>query len=163
MRMLTNFINRGGKGLSASRQRELERAKNLLRKPWKRRRLANIKRQLDQPTAICSAGFFCSFLDNCPSGALMNRHMLGLVAPDEVLWCLPRSVMDLPFEGCVGRDLLDDDSSHPAGGRIPPHVIADLERLRHCDLLKTPLRSLSALWPACRETGLLGTMRFESV
>lgn len=32
MRMLTYFINRGGKGLSASRKRELERAKALLSK-----------------------------------------------------------------------------------------------------------------------------------
>jgi tRNA(adenine34) deaminase len=32
MRMLTYFINRGGKGLSASRRRELERAKKLLHK-----------------------------------------------------------------------------------------------------------------------------------
>lgn len=31
MRMLTYFINRGGKGLSAARRRELERAKKLLR------------------------------------------------------------------------------------------------------------------------------------
>ena len=30
MRMLTYFLNRGGKGLSASRRRELERAKTLL-------------------------------------------------------------------------------------------------------------------------------------
>jgi tRNA(adenine34) deaminase len=30
MRMLTYFINRGGKGLSASRKAELERAKKLL-------------------------------------------------------------------------------------------------------------------------------------
>lgn len=30
MRMLTYFINRGGKGLSASRKQELERAKHLL-------------------------------------------------------------------------------------------------------------------------------------
>jgi hypothetical protein len=32
MRMLTYFINRGGKGLSASRKTELERAKALLSK-----------------------------------------------------------------------------------------------------------------------------------
>jgi len=32
MRMLTYFINRGGKGLSASRKAELERAKKLLSK-----------------------------------------------------------------------------------------------------------------------------------
>ncbi len=32
MRMLTYFINRGGKGLSASRRRELEKAKELLSK-----------------------------------------------------------------------------------------------------------------------------------
>ncbi|HUJ94725.1 MAG TPA: DUF3175 domain-containing protein [Terriglobales bacterium] len=32
MRMLTYFINRGGKGLSASRRRELEKAKKLLSK-----------------------------------------------------------------------------------------------------------------------------------
>jgi Protein of unknown function (DUF3175) len=31
MRMLTYFINRGGKGLSGARRRELERAKKLLR------------------------------------------------------------------------------------------------------------------------------------
>lgn len=30
MRMLTYFINRGGKGLSATRRRELEKAKKLL-------------------------------------------------------------------------------------------------------------------------------------
>jgi tRNA(adenine34) deaminase len=30
MRMLTYFINRAGKGLSATRRRELERAKKLL-------------------------------------------------------------------------------------------------------------------------------------
>jgi len=30
MRMLTYFLNRGGKGLSATRRRELERAKRLL-------------------------------------------------------------------------------------------------------------------------------------
>ncbi|MGB7356325.1 MAG: DUF3175 domain-containing protein [Acidobacteriaceae bacterium] len=30
MRMLTYFLNRGGKGLSAARRRELERAKKLL-------------------------------------------------------------------------------------------------------------------------------------
>jgi len=30
MRMLTYFINRGGEGLSASRKRELEKAKRLL-------------------------------------------------------------------------------------------------------------------------------------
>ncbi len=30
MRMLTYFINRAGKGLSATRRRELERAKELL-------------------------------------------------------------------------------------------------------------------------------------
>ena len=30
MRMLTYFLNRGGKGLSASRKKELERAKKLL-------------------------------------------------------------------------------------------------------------------------------------
>ncbi|MGC2621122.1 MAG: DUF3175 domain-containing protein [Acidobacteriaceae bacterium] len=30
MRMLTYFINRGGKGLSATRRKELERAKRLL-------------------------------------------------------------------------------------------------------------------------------------
>ncbi len=32
MRMLTYFINRGGKGLSGSRRRELEKAKRLLSK-----------------------------------------------------------------------------------------------------------------------------------
>ena len=32
MRMLTYFINRGGKGLSATRRRELEKAKEMLHK-----------------------------------------------------------------------------------------------------------------------------------
>lgn len=36
MRMLTYFINRGGRGLSASRRAELERAKSLLSKRVKR-------------------------------------------------------------------------------------------------------------------------------
>jgi hypothetical protein len=38
MRMLTYFINRGGKGLSASRRAELERAKSLLSKRLRARR-----------------------------------------------------------------------------------------------------------------------------
>ena len=38
MRMLTYFINRGGKGLSASRRAELEKAKALLSKRLKARR-----------------------------------------------------------------------------------------------------------------------------
>src|SRR5690242_12305061 len=36
MRMLTYFINRGGRGLSRSRKRELERAKSLLSKRTRR-------------------------------------------------------------------------------------------------------------------------------
>ncbi len=38
MRMLTYFINRAGKGLSASRRSELERAKSLLSKRLRKRR-----------------------------------------------------------------------------------------------------------------------------
>ena len=38
MRMLTYFINRGGKGLTASRRAELERAKSLLSKRLQARR-----------------------------------------------------------------------------------------------------------------------------
>lgn len=38
MRMLTYFINRGGKGLSATRRRELEKAKKLLSEKIKRER-----------------------------------------------------------------------------------------------------------------------------
>jgi len=40
MRMLTYFINRAGKGLSASRRRELEQAKKLLSE-----RIARSKKQ----------------------------------------------------------------------------------------------------------------------
>jgi hypothetical protein len=40
MRMLTYFINRGGRGLSASRRRELERAKKLLSERVQRARAA---------------------------------------------------------------------------------------------------------------------------
>jgi len=43
MRMLMYFINRGGKGLSAARRRELEKAKGLLSKrieQEKKRRVA---------------------------------------------------------------------------------------------------------------------------
>ena len=38
MRMLTYFINRGGRGLSAARRRELEKAKALLSKRVERER-----------------------------------------------------------------------------------------------------------------------------
>jgi hypothetical protein len=38
MRMLTYFINRGGKGLSASRRAELERAKRLLSERIRRKK-----------------------------------------------------------------------------------------------------------------------------
>ena len=38
MRMLTYYINRGGKGLSASRRKELEKAKELLSKKVKEAR-----------------------------------------------------------------------------------------------------------------------------
>jgi hypothetical protein len=38
MRMLTYFINRGGRGLSASRRAELEKAKSLLSKRVERAR-----------------------------------------------------------------------------------------------------------------------------
>ncbi len=40
MRMLTYFINRGGKGLSASRKKELERAKKLLHERIEKERKA---------------------------------------------------------------------------------------------------------------------------
>jgi hypothetical protein len=40
MRMLTYFINRAGRGLSASRRRELEKAKELLHKRIERDRAA---------------------------------------------------------------------------------------------------------------------------
>ena len=40
MRMLTYFINRGGKNLSRSQRAVLERAKSLLKKRMKRRRRA---------------------------------------------------------------------------------------------------------------------------
>ena len=39
MRMLTYFINRGGRGLSASRRRELEKAKSLLSERVRRARV----------------------------------------------------------------------------------------------------------------------------
>ena len=44
MRMLTYFINRGGRGLSGARRAELERAKRLLSK-----RIARAKRQKKAP------------------------------------------------------------------------------------------------------------------
>ena len=40
MRMLTYFINRGGRGLSASRRRELERARKLLSEGVRKSRAA---------------------------------------------------------------------------------------------------------------------------
>ena len=43
MRMLTYFINRGGRGLSASRRTELERAKSLLSKRIRESRPARKK------------------------------------------------------------------------------------------------------------------------
>ena len=44
MRMLTFFINRAGKNLSATRQKELARAKNLLSRRIKRQRQQTSKR-----------------------------------------------------------------------------------------------------------------------
>jgi len=41
LRMLTYFINRGGKGLSASRRAELEKAKRLLSKRIQREKTRN--------------------------------------------------------------------------------------------------------------------------
>jgi hypothetical protein len=41
MRMLTYFINRGGRGLSATRKKELEKAKDLLSKRIEREKHAN--------------------------------------------------------------------------------------------------------------------------
>jgi tRNA(adenine34) deaminase len=41
MRMLTYFINRAGKGLSATRRRELEKAKTLLSKKIERQKKKN--------------------------------------------------------------------------------------------------------------------------
>ena len=43
MRMLTYFINRAGKGLSATRRRELEKAKTLLSKRIKEQKAGNRK------------------------------------------------------------------------------------------------------------------------
>src|ERR1700741_669954 len=45
MRMLTYFINRAGRGLSASRRRELERAKSLLSQRIQRSRSASARKQ----------------------------------------------------------------------------------------------------------------------
>ena len=43
MRMLTYFINRAGKGLSATRRRELEKAKTLLSRTIKERKNSQTK------------------------------------------------------------------------------------------------------------------------
>jgi hypothetical protein len=45
MRMLTFFINRAGEGLSASRRRELEKAKTLLSRRVQRERAAREKKK----------------------------------------------------------------------------------------------------------------------
>src|SRR5256714_10393471 len=45
MRMLTYFINRGGRGLSASRRAELQRAKHLLSKRIARQRATRQKKR----------------------------------------------------------------------------------------------------------------------
>ena len=45
MRMLTYFINRGGRGLSASRRAELQRAKRLLSKRIARQRATRQKKR----------------------------------------------------------------------------------------------------------------------
>ena len=45
MRMLTYFLNRGGRGLSASRRAELERAKALLSKRIKEEKARNGKKR----------------------------------------------------------------------------------------------------------------------
>ena len=45
MRMLTYFMNRGGRGLSASRRAELERAKTLLSKRVERERKSRTRKR----------------------------------------------------------------------------------------------------------------------
>lgn len=62
----------------------------------------------------------------------MDRDMIGCVALDQVLRRLPGRTVHVSFESGVGSDFLDDDSTDPAGLRVPPHVITYAERFRHC-------------------------------
>jgi hypothetical protein len=71
----------------------------------------------------------------------VDRHVVGLVAPDEILRLVFRGMMDVALEGNVRSDFLENDAPNPAGFRIPRYVIAPLERLRQFDL---PLADLNA-------------------
>lgn len=62
----------------------------------------------------------------------MDRNMIRFVALDQVLRRLPGRMVHVFFESGVGSDFLDDDSTDPAGLRVPPHVITYAEGFRHC-------------------------------
>ena len=62
----------------------------------------------------------------------MDRNMIRFVALDQILRHMPGRMVQVPFESGVRSDSLDDDSTDPAGLRVPSHVITYAEGFRHC-------------------------------
>ena len=71
---------------------------------------------------------FCHRADQPQSGTLMDRYVLGFVTLKEILRFFARSVMCVPFELGITRELLDDDSADSPGFGIPAHVVTDDKR-----------------------------------
>src|SRR5215813_6397912 len=63
--------------------------------------------------------------------ALVEGHVVGLVAPDGILRLIPARMVQIALVPHVARVDLDDSPRHAAGLRVPADVIAHLESLRH--------------------------------
>src|SRR5215467_8732672 len=63
--------------------------------------------------------------------ALVQGHVVGLVAPDGILRFVCARMVQIAFVPHVARVDLDDSPRHAAGPRVPADVIAHLEPLRH--------------------------------
>jgi len=61
----------------------------------------------------------------------VNRDVVGLVAPNEILRFVLRGVVDIAFESHIGDDLLHDNAANPTCFRIPCNVVAAFELLGH--------------------------------
>ena len=62
---------------------------------------------------------------------LMHRNVIGLAALDFILRLILARVMSVPLVVKVLCMHFDDSAADMAGFRIPGHVIADFEPLRH--------------------------------
>lgn len=61
----------------------------------------------------------------------MNRHVIGLIALDEILGFFFGGVVGITFEFHIGNEFLHDSAANPACFRIPFDVVATFKRLGH--------------------------------